>query len=433
MYRCFEKKAPRHLVDQAQPAEESDKTSINELFVAMTRELSSLTICETNPRNNGPLFEESGLDLYKLNSESQEEKLATITFAGLEDVNEDELIARVEACIEKGQVGVAQAIILHNICKGDEELADERWKEFVGENDVSQEKGSENTEFDTIKINKGHQRSRKKRKVKQEDVNQESDSEILARAGRIERELREESLREEENARKRQLMMQGEDDGWMNRALIWGLEKIGWDEDSRRRQQRQTRRNNGGGFTSRASRALVGFLAIGAGGYFSGMFRGNKPDIKEIDISDDTADAIFSKLDCGNLENHDCDKIIYDAVSDYKNHKYYIKLLKRFGELNFDFTRSLTPEGETAAHIAASSGNVGAMKVLNEYVDFSALENDEGLNPFYYASSHRQLEVLKTMLDLGYDFTHEIEAFIQVIKLSNTEVINMLIDRKSVV
>lgn len=386
MYRCFEKKAPKNLMAQnGQEAQEEEKTAISELFVAMTRELSSLTICETTPHKNEALFE--ALKLQDLNLASQVDKPAVNTFAALENETEEELLARREALIsrvhkhiEKGNEVVAYNMLLQDIYKGDAAQAKAHLAELKGEN-VPQEKESAPQEFEEIKLNKGHQRTRQRgRRDTNEGSSQQGGTVVVNNANPI---------------RNRVIQQAQNDKGW---------------------------------FTSRASQALVGFLAVAAasaGAYFSGRFGGGNTTIN-VDV-DQFRDK-FHEWDCGNIASHNCDVTVFEAAQDKNNARRGLNVLQEFGRLGFDFTKSLTPKGDTAAHVAAISGNVAAMRLLNDYVDLGSLKDNIGFKPISHAESKNQLGIFKELVKLGYDFTDDVTPLISAIKHSHTEIVNLLVN-----
>lgn len=381
MYRCFEKKAPKHLIQQTQPAEESDKTSINELFIAMTRELLSLTICEKKPHNHD-LFQ--ALDLERLNRTSQGEKPAVKTFGDLSSNNEEQLIDRVKEFIAKGKEGevVAYNILLQNIYQGNEVKAKAHLSELKGEKFSAQmqEPKQQISEEKNIKVNEAFQ----KRKTRN------------------------------------------------NKAVT--LEPIMVDPASNGSHQEiakkiQNRQNNKGWRTSRVAQAMVAFLAIMAGKYVSGIFKEdkeaflNQAQLGDLRLGVDDPVDILKKIDCTKQQDF-CKHALYHAAKGAT--AYDLNLLKVFGESGVDLNQPLSSTQESAAHIAAATGNIEVLKLLKDYADLGLLNNADQ-TPAYYAASNNNPEILKLLIDLGYDIEYG-RPFHNAVRLSCKETIHLMKD-----
>ena len=113
MYNCFEQKAALSLSYDSNAAilNEEEKIAINELFVSMTRSEHSLTICETNPSKNKPLFEK--MNLSSLHEESEKDQNVDKLLEEMKISSEEEWKDKIIELIKSGSDVVAR-----RICEG---------------------------------------------------------------------------------------------------------------------------------------------------------------------------------------------------------------------------------------------------------------------------------------------------------------------------
>ena len=393
MYRCFEKKASQDLVTRINKATELDKTSINELFVAMTRETESLTICEARADKNFDLFgslgffdlkNETAIDTFSNAVSVEEEELiqrvkdliATDDYEAAKEIiqghDESVLFANINDFIKKGNHEVARSIILYDICDREVEKSDKLMNKMLGIEEIAQEQESASVARQAAAKKKGGKGKNKKPK---------SEEQLANDAGT---KAKEEAPRPVETVASTQDIV---------RKIKKGQNNKGW-------------------FTSRASQALVGFLAVvGSGSYFSGIFGGNKSDARSdflVSGVDDPAD-IFKEMDCLNNQES-CAQFIEDAT--ISGSEYYVNLLKEFGKRGYDLNIDLSDDKEKASHRAAINGHIEILKALQPYIDLGSL-TVHGESPAKLAAGKGYTEIVTFLGDLGYDMESAIYAAIE--------------------
>ena len=400
MYNCFEQKAALSLSYDSNAAilNEEEKIAINELFVSMTRSEHSLTICETNPSKNKPLFEK--MNLSSLHEESEKDQNVDKLLEEMKISSEEEWKDKIIELIKSGSDVVAR-----RICEG----------KF---------KDNANEVFESLEQSISGNQKALNEKEGSVNVVSSSPSNERTPSGK-----KSKNSKNSKNSKKNKKKSSETDSTPLPEKLSQLYQAIYKSESDKVRELIQRI----------PIQDLMDYNTPNVGNLLHVAVASNKTreihnDIAEIlidhivasnDVSDDSKKSWFDKRNEKGLSPVyystliGCDKIItalwntkLDINFDIENAKGLMPahiaaknghdvVIKALGEAGANLNKTTNKDGYTPAHLAAQQGHADVIKALAKAGAKLDEKTQDGFTPAHIAAQHGNANVIEALVEAG--------------------------------
>jgi len=415
MYNCFEQKAALSLSYDSNAAilNEEEKIAINELFVSMTRSEHSLTICETNPSKNKPLFEK--MNLSSLHEESEKDQNVDKLLEEMKISSEEEWKDKIIELIKSGSDVVAR-----RICEGKfKDNANEVFESL--EQSISGNQKALNEKEGSVNVVSSSPSNEKEGSV---NVVSSSPSNERTPSGK-----KSKNSKNSKNSKKNKKKSSETDSTPLPEKLSQLYQAIYKSESDKVRELIQRI----------PIQDLMDYNTPNVGNLLHVAVASNKTreihnDIAEIlidhivasnDVSDDSKKSWFDKRNEKGLSPVyystliGCDKIItalwntkLDINFDIENAKGLMPahiaaknghdvVIKALGEAGANLNKTTNKDGYTPAHLAAQQGHADVIKALAKAGAKLDEKTQDGFTPAHIAAQHGNANVIEALVEAG--------------------------------